>query len=90
MTIAILAYQKSFENVSFQVAAFTRYSSTLFTPDDEGDLIFTGLAGRIDRSIFSNGVQFDASWAITINMLQLPNMFTLYALTNGLSYDRLG
>jgi hypothetical protein len=42
----------------------TRYSSTLFTPHDEGDLIFTGLAGRIDRSIFSNGVQFDASWAI--------------------------
>ncbi|MGA8659939.1 MAG: TonB-dependent receptor, partial [Chthoniobacterales bacterium] len=61
---AILAYQKSFENVSFQLAAFTRYSSTLFTPDDEGDLIFTGLAGRIDRNIFSNGVQFDASWAI--------------------------
>ena len=61
---AILAYQKSFENVSFQLAAFTRYSSTLFTPDDEGDLIFTGLAGRIGRSIFSNGVQFDASWAI--------------------------
>ena len=61
---AILAYQKSFENVSFQLAAFTRYSATLFTPDNEGDLIFTGLAGRIDRSIFSNGVQFDASWAI--------------------------
>jgi hypothetical protein len=61
---AILAYQKSFENVSLQVAAFTRYSATLFTPDEEGDLIFTGLAGRIDRSIFSNGVQFDASWAI--------------------------
>ena len=61
---AILAYQKSFENVSFQVAAFTRYSATLFTPDNQGDLIFTGLAGRIDRSIFSNGVQFDASWAI--------------------------
>jgi hypothetical protein len=61
---AILAYQKSFENVTLQVAAFTRYSATLFTPDDEGDLIFTGLAGRIDRSIFSNGMQFDASWAI--------------------------
>jgi outer membrane receptor protein involved in Fe transport len=61
---AILAYQKSFENVSFQLAAFTRYSATLFTPDDEGDLIFNGLAGRIDRNIFSNGVQFDASWAI--------------------------
>jgi TonB dependent receptor len=61
---AILAYQKSFENVSFQLAAFTRYSATLFTPDDKGDLIFTGLAGRVDRNIFSNGVQFDASWAI--------------------------
>jgi outer membrane receptor protein involved in Fe transport len=46
------------------MAAFTRYSGTLFTPDDKGDLIFTGLAGRIDRSIFSNGIQFDASWAI--------------------------
>ncbi len=34
---AILAYQKSFENVSLQVAAFSRYSSTLFTPDDAGD-----------------------------------------------------
>jgi hypothetical protein len=61
---AILAYQKSFENVTLQVAAFTRYSATLFTPDNEGDLIFTGLAGRIDRSIFSNGIQIDASWAI--------------------------
>jgi TonB-dependent receptor-like protein len=61
---AVLAYQKSFENVSFQVAAFTRYSATLFTPDDQGDLIFNGLAGRIDRSIFSNGIQLDASWAI--------------------------
>jgi len=61
---AILAYQKSFENVNFQVAAFTRYSAILFTPDEKGDLIFTGLAGRIDRSILSGGVQFDASWAI--------------------------
>ena len=61
---AILAYQKSFENVNLQLALYSRYSSTLFTPDDKGDLIFTGLAGRIDRSIFSNGVQFDASWAI--------------------------
>jgi outer membrane cobalamin receptor len=61
---AILAYQKSFDSVSLQIAAFSRYSETLFTPDEKGDLIFTGLAGRIDRSIFSNGIQFDASWAI--------------------------
>jgi outer membrane receptor for ferrienterochelin and colicin len=61
---AILAYQKTFDSVSLQLAAFSRYSDTLFTPDEKGDLIFTGLAGRIDRSIFSNGIQFDASWAI--------------------------
>ncbi|MBV8900982.1 MAG: TonB-dependent receptor, partial [Verrucomicrobia bacterium] len=61
---AILAYQKSFDTVSFQLAAFTRYSETLFTPDNQGDLIFNGVASRVDRSIFSNGVQFDASWAI--------------------------
>ena len=61
---AILAYQKSFENVNFQLAVFTRYSGILFTPDQKGDLIFTGLAGRIDRSLLSGGVQFDASWAI--------------------------
>src|SRR5260370_24178993 len=74
---AILAYQKSFENVSFQLAAFTRYSATLFTPDDEGDLIFTGLAGRIDRSIFSGGIQFDASWAINdSNVLRGGFFFT--------------
>jgi outer membrane receptor protein involved in Fe transport len=60
---AILAYQKSFDSVNLQIAAFSRYSDTLFTPGQEGDLIFTGLAGRIDRSIFSNGLQFDASWA---------------------------
>ena len=60
----ILAYQKSFDTVSFQLAAFTRYSETLFTPDQQGDLIFNGLASRVDRSLFDNGVQFDASWAV--------------------------
>ncbi len=62
---AILAYQKSLDTLTFQLAAFSRYSGTLFSPDPKGDLIFTGLAGRIDRSIFSNGVQFDASWAVS-------------------------
>jgi outer membrane receptor protein involved in Fe transport len=61
---AILAYQKSFDTVNLQFAAFSRYSETLFTPDEKGDLIFTGIAGRVDRSILSAGVQFDASWAI--------------------------
>jgi hypothetical protein len=48
---AILAYQKSFENVSLQLAAFTRYSSTLFTPDNAGNL-YTAMSkgrGRLGR-----------------------------------------
>jgi outer membrane cobalamin receptor len=60
----ILAYQKSFDTVSLQLAAFTRYSETLFTPDQQGDLIFNGIASRVDRTLFDNGVQFDASWAV--------------------------
>jgi len=60
----ILAYQKSFDTVSLQLAAFTRYSETLFTPDQKGDLIFNGIASRVDRTLFDNGVQFDASWAV--------------------------
>lgn len=61
---AILAYQKTFDSVTLQLAVFSRYSETLFTPDNQGDLIFDGVASRVDRNIFSNGVQFDASWAI--------------------------
>jgi outer membrane cobalamin receptor len=60
----ILAYQKSFDTLSLQLAAFSRYSETLFTPDQQGDLIFNGIASRVDRSLFDNGVQFDASWAM--------------------------
>ena len=61
---AILAYQKAFDSVTLQVAAFSRYSATLFTPDNQGDLIFNGVASRVERNIFSNGVQLDASWAL--------------------------
>ena len=44
--------------------------------------IFTGLAGRIDRSIFSNGVQFDASWAVNdSNILRGGFLFTVETAT---------
>ncbi len=58
---AIAAYQKSFGTVNLQLAAFSRYSQTLFTPDPIGDLIFNGVASRVDRSLFSNGLQADVS-----------------------------
>ncbi len=76
----ILAYQKSFDTVSLQLAAFTRYSDTLFTPDQQGDLIFNGIASRVDRSLFDNGIQFDASWAVNdCNVLRGGFLLTVEA-----------
>ena len=62
---AILTYQKKIEDFNMQASVFTLYSSVLFRPDDVGDLIFNGVASRVDRDIFSNGVEFDASYKLT-------------------------
>ena len=60
----VLAYQKSFDAFNIQAALFERYSTVLFTPDQEGDLIFTGLAGTENQSLNSHGVQIDASYEL--------------------------
>ena len=61
---AILAYQKKVDDFNMQASIFTRYSSVLFRPDNVGDLIFNGVASRVDRDIVSNGVEFDASYKL--------------------------
>ena len=61
---AILTYQKTVDDFSMQASIFTRYSSVLFRPDDVGDLIFNGVASRVDRDILSNGVELDASYKL--------------------------
>src|SRR5207253_631061 len=53
---AILTYQKKLDDFSMQASIFTRYSSVLFRPDEVGDLIFNGVASRVDRDILSNGI----------------------------------
>jgi outer membrane receptor protein involved in Fe transport len=60
----ILTYQKKVDDLNFQASLFDRYSSVLFRPDDIGDLIFNGVASRVDRDILSNGVEFDASYKL--------------------------
>src|SRR5947208_2441185 len=64
-TYAILTYQKHVGDFSFQASAFNRYSAILFRPDDVGDLIFNGVASRVDRAILSNGIEFDSSYKLT-------------------------
>src|SRR6266568_6581595 len=59
---AILTYQKKIDDFNMQASVFTRYSSVLFRPDNVGDLIFNGVASRVDRDIFSNGIALDASY----------------------------
>jgi hypothetical protein len=60
----ILTYQKKTGDLSFQASIFNRYSSILFRPDEVGDLIFNGVASRLDRDILSNGFEFDASYKL--------------------------
>src|SRR5207247_9770003 len=62
---AILAYQKKIDDFNIQASVFTLYSSVLFRPDNTGDLIFNGVASRVDRDIFSNGLALDASYKLT-------------------------
>jgi outer membrane receptor protein involved in Fe transport len=62
---AVLALQYSGDKLDVQVAPFTRYSETKFTPDVIGDLIFNGLADRTLLSSWSSGVQGDASYKLT-------------------------
>jgi outer membrane receptor protein involved in Fe transport len=61
---AILTYQKKAGDLNFQASLFDRYSSILFRPDEVGDLIFNGVASRVDRDILSNGLEFDASYKL--------------------------
>jgi outer membrane receptor protein involved in Fe transport len=60
----ILTYQKNAGAVNFQASVFNRYSSVLFRPDNVGDLIFNGVASRVDRDILSNGAEFDSSYKL--------------------------
>jgi hypothetical protein len=64
MTLLFLSIKSLSKMSAFKWRRLPATARLCLPPDDEGDLIFTGLAGRIDRSILSNGIQFDASWAI--------------------------
>lgn len=59
---AVLSYEGGRgDDLDYQAAFFTRYSSVEFVPDTIGDLIYRGIASRVERSNVANGVQFDAS-----------------------------
>ncbi len=59
----ILAWQKHVDDIDFQIAGFSRYSSLYFSPGNPtGDLLFNGIAQTASRQNWASGVQGDGSW----------------------------
>lgn len=59
---AVTALQSSLnDNIDYQVALFTRYSSVNYMADTTGNLVFNGVASNVFRSSSSTGVQADGS-----------------------------
>jgi outer membrane receptor protein involved in Fe transport len=58
----IVAYKQAVADVSFQIAQVNRFSSVRFQPDENGDLYFNGVAGRVSRYILTNGLQGDFTY----------------------------
>jgi len=64
-SFGVLAYQKTIDDFSFQLSLFNSYSAVNYSPDASGgDLFFNGESGSLNRSVMSNGIQFDSSYAI--------------------------
>jgi outer membrane receptor protein involved in Fe transport len=60
----VLAYQKSVDDIDFQLSYFNRYSQLHFFPDPIGDLVFNGVASDVYRQSFINGIQEDTAWRV--------------------------
>lgn len=61
----VITYQKTVEALNYQLSAFARESSVHFTPDPVGDLFFNGVASDVARKLRSDGLQGDASYALS-------------------------
>ena len=60
----VVAYQKSVEDIDFQVSYFNRYSQLHFYPDPIGDLVINGVSSDVYRQSFVNGIQEDTAWRV--------------------------
>jgi outer membrane receptor protein involved in Fe transport len=60
----VVAYQKSAEDIDYQISYFNRYSQLHFFPDPIGDLVFNGVASDVYRQSVVNGIQEDTAWRV--------------------------
>ncbi|MGA9851813.1 MAG: TonB-dependent receptor [Gammaproteobacteria bacterium] len=61
----ILDLQGIKDQLNYSVALFSRYSSTNFSPDSIGDLIYNGVAAQVFQRNIATGIQADASYTLT-------------------------
>jgi hypothetical protein len=61
----VLSYLKAAGTFSVQAATFARYSTMSFRPDSLADLLFNGIAQKVDRRSIATGLQVDATYALT-------------------------
>ncbi len=50
------------EDIDYQIAPFSRYSTVSFYPDYKGDLIYNGASSKVFRSDWGNGFQIDSAY----------------------------
>jgi outer membrane receptor protein involved in Fe transport len=60
----VVAYQKSVDDIDFQLSYFNRYSQLHFMPDPIGDLVINGVASDVYRQSLINGIQEDTAWRV--------------------------
>jgi len=60
----VVTYQKSAGDLNYQASVFGRNSSVHFTPDPIGDLFYDGVASDVKRTLYSGGLQIDASYEL--------------------------
>jgi outer membrane receptor protein involved in Fe transport len=56
---------KTLGDASLQAAAFARYSTLAFRPDRLADVMFNGIAQRVNRSSIASGLQLDGTYTLT-------------------------
>jgi outer membrane receptor protein involved in Fe transport len=60
----VVAYQKSADDLDYQLSYFNRYSTLHFIPDTIGDLVFNGVASDVYRRSMTHGIQEDTAWRL--------------------------
>jgi hypothetical protein len=74
---AVLALQGTVgEDIDYQIAPFSRYSTVSFYPDYRGDLIYNGASSKVFRSDWGNGFQIDTAYhAFADHTIRLGGFF---------------